>query len=245
MSALSTEGLNGFPIPVGTVMMWANNSAKPQLVANLESNSGFLVCDGRAFLISDYPDLYRVLGGVSNPYDTNVPTPVPSGYFRIPNCPAPDASSTYRGLLIGSTAAGTLVPAGSQVPITSASITLDHTNLPSFPLDYDVSIPYEVLGKYYCRSVFTGENLETPVWSSSSTLYRQLGGGNTNKLLRNVGVTYSLQGGIGNDSIAPKVGYTGANTPVDVTGTIVQGTFSPPTFEIVPIIRAKPTFNFV
>ena len=59
MSALSTEGLNGFPIPVGTVMMWANNSAKPQLVANLESNSGFLVCDGRAFLISDYPDLYR------------------------------------------------------------------------------------------------------------------------------------------------------------------------------------------
>ena len=244
MSALSTEGLNGFPIPVGSVMMWANNSAKPQLVANLESNSGFLVCDGRAFLISDYPDLYRVLGGVSNPYDTNVPTPVPSGYFRIPNCPAPDASSAYRGLLIGSTAAGTLVPAGSQVPITSASFTLDHTNLPSFPLDYDVATPYEVLGSYYCRSVFTGENLRTPVFSKSVILNRQAGGGNSNKLLRDT-VPYSSAGGIGNDSIAPKVRYTGANTPVDVTGTIVQGTFSPPTFEIVPIIRAKPTFNFV
>ena len=244
MSALSTEGLNGFPIPVGTVMMWANNSAKPQLVANLESNSGFLVCDGRAFLISDYPDLYRVLGGVSNPYDTNVPTPVPSGYFRIPNCPAPDASATYRGLLIGSTSAGTLVPAGSQVPITSASFTLDHTNLPSFPLDYDVATPYEVLGRYYCRSVFTGQNLATPVFSKSVILNRQLGGGNSNRFLRNT-VPYSSAGGIGNDSIAPKVGYTGANTPVDVTGTIVQGTFSPPTFEIVPIIRAKPTFNFI
>jgi hypothetical protein len=243
MSALSTEGLNGFPIPVGTVMMWANNSAKPQLVANLESNSGFLVCDGRAFLISDYPDLYRVLGGVSNPYDVNDPSPPAAGYFRIPNCPAPDASSTYRGLLIGSTAAGTLVPAGSQVPITSASFTLDHTNLPSFPLDYDVSIPYEVLGSYYCRSVFGG-NIPTPVYSKSVILNRQAGTGFSNRLLRDT-VPFSSAGGIGKDSIAPKVGYTGANTPVDVTGTIVQGTFSPPTFEIVPIIRAKPTFNFV
>jgi hypothetical protein len=243
MSALSTEGLNGFPIPVGTVMMWANNSAKPQLVANLESNSGFLVCDGREFLISEYPDLYRVLGGVSNPYDVNDPTPPAAGYFRIPNCPAPDASATYRGLLIGSTAAGSLIPAGSQVPITSASFTLDHTNLPSFPLDYDVSTPYEVLGKYYCRSVFTGENLATPVFSKSVILNRQLGG-SSNKFLRDT-VPYSSAGGIGNDSIAPKVRYTGANTPVDVTGTIVQGTFSPPTFEIVPIIRAKPSFKFI
>ena len=91
MSAIENEGFNGFPVPIGTVMMWANNSAKPQLKADLESYSGFLVCDGRCLLISEYPELYKVLGGAANPYNTNVPAPCPAGEFRLPNCPDPEA----------------------------------------------------------------------------------------------------------------------------------------------------------
>ena len=51
---------------------------------------------------------------------------------------------------------------------------------------------------------------------------------------------------MGNDSIAPQFTYTGLDppTPVDITASITQGTFDSPNFEIVPIIRARPSAKF-
>ena len=243
MSALSTEGLNGFPIPIGTVLMWANNSSKPQLVADLEGAAGFLVCDGREFAIKDYPDLYRVLGGVANPYDAFPSAPAVDN-FRIPNLPNPDGSGApaIPPLIIGSTVAGTqIAPTGSGVAITSASITLRQENIPSFDLDYDTATPFKVSGDYYSKSSVDGSEINAKVYSKSNTMKRNAASGN--KFLRTT-ETYSTDGGIGNDTIAPLVSFNGNAEPIDITGDIVQGSFTAPTFQIVPIIRARPSIQF-
>jgi hypothetical protein len=249
MSAIENEGFNGFPVPIGTVMMWANNSAKPQLKADLESYSGFLVCDGRCLLISEYPELYKVLGGAANPYNTNVPAPCPAGEFRLPNCPDPDAGAGHLGLLIGSTTAGTLVSQTPQVPIATAELTLKASQVPTFPLDYPAPNPnppgglyppYTCNGTYYCFSSVDGSKINTNVYTDSNTLTRNPGG---DLFLRN-DVGYSSAGGIGNDAIAPQFTYTGTNTPIDITAAITQNTFTPPTFEIVPIIKASVKLNW-
>lgn len=46
MSASSTQDLNGFPVPVGTILMWSGDSSNPILTQRLEETSGFLVCNG-------------------------------------------------------------------------------------------------------------------------------------------------------------------------------------------------------
>lgn len=242
MSALSTEGLNGFPIPIGTVMMWANNSAKPQLKANLEAQSGFLVCDGREIAIADYPDLYRLLGGATNVYLNRGGSPA-AGNFRLPNLPDPDGAGNYQHFLMGSDVAGTLVSQTAQVPIATAELTLKADQLPTFPLDYPAPNPdgsglypaYTCNGAYYCFSSKDGSKINTNVYTDSNTLTRNPSG---NLFLRN-DVGYSSAGGIGNDAIAPQFTYTGTNTPIDITASITQGTFAAPLFEIVPIIKAK------
>ena len=238
MSALSNEGLNGFPIPIGTILMWGNNSAKPQLVSDLEETAGFLVCDGREFAKSDYPELYATLGDVYNAY----PSAPAAGNFRIPNLPNPDGAGGYKGFLLGGTSAGTLVPDNAQTPIASAEITLQANQLPTFPLDYDTATPYEANGTYYCISSQSGEEINTKVYSKSVVLVRNPSG---DKFLRD-DVNYSSAGGMGNDSIAPQFTYTGLDppTPVDITASITQGTFDSPNFEIVPIIRARPSAKF-
>lgn len=243
MSAIENEGFNGFPIPIGTVMMWANNSAKPQLVADLESYSGFLVCDGRSLLISEYPELYKVLGGAANPYNTNVPAPPPAGEFRLPNCPNPDGVGNTEGLLIGSSdPAGTILPTTGSVPIASAELTLKASQVPTFPLDYPAPAAsrYTCNGSYYCFSSVDGSKINTNVYTDSNTLTRNPSG---DLFLRN-DVSYGSAGGIGNDAIAPQFTYTGTNTPIDITVGITQNTFRPPIFQIVPIIKASVNTNW-
>lgn len=246
MSAIDNEGFNGFPVPIGTVMMWAVQASKPLLVADLESYSGFLVCDGRDLLISEYPDLYRVLGGASTPYDAFGVAP-PAGSFKLPNLPNPNGAGTILPFLIGAGTAGTIINPTAQQPIATAELTLKASQIPSFPLDYPAPQPlgglypdYAVNGEYYCFSSVDGSKIGTDVYTNSNTLTRNPDG---NLFLRN-DVGYSSAGGIGNDAIAPQFSYTGTNTPIDITVSLVQDTFLAPSFNIVPIIKASVKTNW-
>lgn len=244
MSAASTEGLNGFPIPIGTVLMWANDSSKPQLVVNLETTSGFLVCDGREFAIADYPELYQFLGGAASVYMNRGGVPA-AGNFRLPNLPDPDGAAGTLGFLIGSISAGTIIAPSPQTPIATATISLQTGNIPDFPLEYDAALPYQVAGAYYCSSSKDGSKITTKVYSKSNKLVRNPSG---NNFLRE-DVSYSSQGGIGNDAIAPLVRYTNPNAtgrgdPIDITASITQNTFTAPSFDIVAIIRARSSAKF-
>lgn len=242
MSALSTEGLNGFPLPIGSIMMWCNDSSKPYLKANLEATSGWLVCDGRQVAIADYPELYKIFNnGVK--YDSNITTPPTAGNFYLPNMPNPDGAGTYRGLLVGGGSAGSFNTPSSQTTIGTAELTITPQMLPTFPLTYDNSsdaTKTKIQGEYF-RNDGAG-NYGTKVYSDSNTLKRA--GGSGNRFLRD-DVNYQNLGGLGSDEILPRATYnapnadptTGLGTPIDITATINQGTFDPPNFEIVPIIR--------
>lgn len=241
MSAIDNEGFNGFPVPIGTVMMWANQAAKPNLVVDLESFSGFLVCDGRDLLISEYPDLYRVFGGVSTPYDAYGVAP-PAGSFKLPNLPDPNGAGILP-FLIGAGTAGFIINPTAQQPIGTAEITLTASQLPTFPLDYPAPTApdYTCNGEYYCFSSVDGSKIGTNVYTNSNTLTRNPDG---NLFLRD-DVGYSSVGGIGNDAIAPQFAYTQpAQTPVDITVSVVQNTFTAASFNIVPIIKASVKTNW-
>lgn len=249
MSAIDNEGFNGFPVPIGTVMMWAVQAAKPLLVADLESFSGFLVCDGRDLLISEFPDLHRVLGGSSSPYDA-FGSPPPAGSFKLPNLPNPNGLGTILPFLVGSGTAGTIINPTAQQPIATAELTLKASQIPTFPLDYPAPKPdgsglfpdYAVNGEYYCSSSVDGSKIGTDVYTNSNTLTRNPDG---NLFLRN-DVGYSSAGGIGNDAIAPQFSYTAPSppTPIDITVSLVQDTFLAPSFNIVPIIKASVNINW-
>lgn len=242
MSALNTEGLNGFPVPIGSVMMWCNDSSKPYLKNNLETTSGWLVCDGRQLEIAKYPDLYKIFNkGVK--YDQNAPSVPDAGKFYLPNIPQPNFTNTYRGLLLGGQSAGLLVLPTSQTPIATAELTITPQMLPSFDLEYDNSsdaTKTKLAGTYY-KTDSGGNKYSTIVYSDSNTLLRNPSG---NNFLRD-DATYSNNGGMGSDTILPRWTYNAPNAdpdsglgdPIDITASINQGTFDPPTFEIVPIIR--------
>ncbi|QIG59354.1 tail collar family protein [Dishui Lake virophage 2] len=65
MSAKSTDGYKGFPIPVGTIFSYAGNTGDPS-----KFPKGYLICDGGEYDRVDYPELFRVIGttyGSSDP----------------------------------------------------------------------------------------------------------------------------------------------------------------------------------
>jgi len=241
MSASSTQDLNGFPVPVGTILMWSGDSANPVLTQKLEETAGFLVCDGRILNIADYPELYDVIGTT---YNNKQPAVVPAaGQFVLPNIPDPDGAGTYRGLLCGDTQAGVFVPAtAGTTPIGSAQLTLTPQMLPTFPLVYDGTNPYAIVGSYVCDNGSGGVQ-GTNVYSKSNTYVRNPSGQN---FVRD-DITYSSVGGLGDDTVAPQVSYsngTGSVAPIDITASLVSGSYIPPTFNIVPIIRAKGGYEF-
>lgn len=55
MSAKSTQGYQGYPIPVGTVILYAGEVV-PELPVN------YLICDGTVLPQSAYPELFGVIG---------------------------------------------------------------------------------------------------------------------------------------------------------------------------------------
>jgi len=77
-------------VPVGTVLMWAGagttvTTVSQQLNRTYTTTSlllpyGFLLCDGSAYSITQYSDLYAVIGDL---YGT-----APEGYFLVPNMAA-------------------------------------------------------------------------------------------------------------------------------------------------------------
>ena len=56
MSVQNQTGFLGFPVPIGVIFPFAG----------LEVPETYLVCDGSAFDQNKYPDLFRLLGNVSN-----------------------------------------------------------------------------------------------------------------------------------------------------------------------------------
>ena len=227
MSALNTEGLNGFPVPIGSIMMWCNDSSKPQLKDNLEATSGWLVCDGRQLEIAKYPELYKIFNdGVK--YDQNAPSAPDAGKFYLPNIPNPGFTGTFRGLLIGGQSAGLLVGASAQTTIATAELTITPEMLPSFDLEYDNSsdaTKTKLSGTYY-KTDSGGNKYSTIVYSNSNTLLRNPSG---NKFLRD-DATYSNNGGMGSDTILPRWTYNAPNAdptsglgdPIDITASINQ-----------------------
>lgn len=65
------------PAPLGMVQAWAG-SAIP---------SGYALCDGAQYLISDYPELYAAIGTAFNsaPNQNGVAQTTSTGYFRLPD----------------------------------------------------------------------------------------------------------------------------------------------------------------
>lgn len=57
MSAKSTQGYQGYPIPVGTVILYAG-----EVVPQLPNN--YLICDGTIKQQADYPELFSVIGTI-------------------------------------------------------------------------------------------------------------------------------------------------------------------------------------
>lgn len=70
MSTRNTSGYNGYPVPIGTIFPFGGNSNRIP--------AGYLLCSGTEHLITDFPDLYAVIGSA---YSAGA-TP---GYFKVPD----------------------------------------------------------------------------------------------------------------------------------------------------------------
>jgi microcystin-dependent protein len=107
MSAKSTQGYQGYPIPVGTVILYAGEVV-PELPVN------YLICDGSIKQQSAYPELFSVIGTT---YGSSG-----AGTFRVPNLInlIPKCSN-----VAGTTS---LTPTGS---IVANPYTLLNANLPT------------------------------------------------------------------------------------------------------------------
>ena len=94
-----------YPLPVGVIIPFAG----------LVKPAGYLLCDGTAYLQSDYPELFRVLSGVG--YGQN------ATQFNTPN-------------LVGSFIQGTIANSASSFPASGGGDTvtfqLAEDNMPDF-----------------------------------------------------------------------------------------------------------------
>ena len=126
MSVSNNSGVNGFPIPIGMMMMWAGNAAADVTLAS----GGYLKCDGTTYSTADYPDLFNEIGYT---YGGS------GGSFQVPTLDGTDASNPY-GFVLGDDVAGTIVPDDLNTSLlTAAAISLYSNNLPAFPVDYTAS----------------------------------------------------------------------------------------------------------
>ena len=111
MSVLSTLGAYEYPIPVGVILPYMSG----------EVPSTFLICDGQELNISDYPELYSVIG---NTYNVSSP----EGKFEVP---ALNYTLEY--------VEGTNVNTGATNPAGTGSITVGFSvaanNLPKISGD--------------------------------------------------------------------------------------------------------------
>lgn len=63
--------------PLGVVELWAGQGVP----------EGYALCDGRAMLITSYPELYKTIGSAFNACanPNGIPYTTPEGYFRLPD----------------------------------------------------------------------------------------------------------------------------------------------------------------
>lgn len=104
MSVQNTTGFAGFPVPIATVLPFAGSP--------LHIPKGYIVCDGQYLVITEYQELFNVIGQTYQ-------TIAVANQFQVPNLVATFIQSA--------TTSGTSVPASAT--ITNPTITT--ANLPS------------------------------------------------------------------------------------------------------------------
>jgi microcystin-dependent protein len=110
MSVKSTDGFNGFPIPIGSVLAYAG-SLEDGLFPPL-----FKVCDGTNLLESEYPELFSVIGATYGSAG--------AGFFALPD---------LVGFVPKCANVAGVVNATSTSTVVIDPITLTSAEIPSIP----------------------------------------------------------------------------------------------------------------
>jgi microcystin-dependent protein len=110
MSVANSAGYHGFPLPVGSVIAYANNAVPPT----------FLKCDGNAFSSIDFPELYKVLGTT---YNTGGELP---DEFRTP-----DLTTNARFVQGTDSTSKSGVKTPASIVVANTTFTLLASNIPS------------------------------------------------------------------------------------------------------------------
>jgi microcystin-dependent protein len=184
MASASVSGFKQYPLPVGVIIPFAG----------LVKPAGYLLCDGSAYLQSDYPELFRVLDGIG--YGQN------ATQFNTPS-------------LVGSFIQGTLVNSASAFPASGGGDTvtfqLVEDNMPDFvpntltnftPTSFSTSIP------------------SSGLITNNSGLYGQSGGSPTETFLQENQTNHPL-GSISINITSPVASYTGTGLSQSVPLTAV------------------------
>ncbi len=121
MSYAETESSNGFPVPFGSVFMYAGTQQALPL--------GYSICDGSLLSVEIYPDLFGAIG-------TNYDTTVNTGTFRLPRFETGDSIRCAS------------VPSYSTRNVNYAIATFDNENLTTseLPSINGISITANVSG---------------------------------------------------------------------------------------------------
>jgi microcystin-dependent protein len=110
MSVANSAGYHNFPLPVGSVIAYANDAVP----------ATYLRCDGNAYSKTTYPELYRVLGTT---YRTGGEAP---DEFRVPDL---TFSSKYIQGVDATSKTGVVSPA--TITVANTTFTLTSSNIPT------------------------------------------------------------------------------------------------------------------
>jgi microcystin-dependent protein len=182
MASATVSGFKQYPIPVGVIIPFAG----------LVKPAGYLLCDGTAYLQSDYPELFRVLSGVG--YGQN------ATQFNVPN-------------LVGSFIQGTNANTATSFPSQSGGDTITFSvaenQMPNFT-------PNTGAGYNFSTSIASGGLI-----TNNDGLHGQSGGSPTETFLRRNETNHpagSVSVNVSN-AVASYVG-TGSPQTVPITGVV-------------------------
>ena len=184
MASATVSGFKQYPLPVGVIIPFAG----------LVKPAGYLLCDGSAYLQSDYPELFRVLSGVG--YGQN------ATQFNTPN-------------LVGSFIQGTIANSASAFPASAGGDTvtfqLVEDNMPDF-------VPNTLTN--FTPTSFSTSIGSGGLITNNSGLYGQSGGSPTETFLQENQTNHPL-GSISINITSPVASYTGTGTAQTVPLTSV------------------------
>lgn len=184
MASATVSGYKQYPLPVGVIIPFAG----------LVKPAGYLLCDGTAYLQSDYPELFRVLNGVG--YGQN------ATQFNTPN-------------LVGSFIQGTIANSASSFPASGGGDTvtfqLVEDNMPDF-------VPNTLTN--FTPTSFSTSIGSGGLITNNSGLYGQSGGSPVETFLRENETNHNL-GAISVNITSPVASYTGTGLYQSVPLTAV------------------------